>query len=123
MKRMIFIVESDGPMAELLTRIFMKMGMEVVYANDAKTAYPAWEIIREEVCMIVSNTHAPKEFSGVELLNSVRKKDEKTPFYLMSGDDSIGEPILQAFRDLGMTEFLSKPFNSEYLSQLAGNVC
>ena len=59
--------------------------------------------------MIISDIHMPF-FSGMELLEYVRKDLQRNTAFIILSAEGLESTVLEAF-DLGVTDFLTKPFS------------
>lgn len=85
---------------------------EVVKASDGRQAKQLLE--KEEFGLIITDIHMPFH-SGLEIVTFVRKELKKqTPIIILSAE-GLEETVLQAF-DLGVNDFLSKPFSPAELA-------
>ncbi|MEO9871257.1 response regulator transcription factor [Ekhidna sp.] len=116
MKKRILICEDD---AVLSSMILFKLGKdnlgEVVKVNDGKEAMKLLQ--EEEFDLIISDIHMPF-ISGMRLLEFVREDQKKTTNFIILSSEGLESTVLDAF-DLGVTDFLTKPFSPGELSMRA----
>ena len=113
MKHRILVCEDDELLSSMIA---FKLGKdqlgEVVKVTNGKDAKNALE--SEKFSMIISDIHMPF-FSGLELLEHVRQGlNQNTAFIILSAE-GLESTVLEAF-DLGVTDFLTKPFSPGELS-------
>ncbi|MFP4387231.1 MAG: response regulator, partial [Alphaproteobacteria bacterium] len=110
------------PMRELLVDIIKTLGVGTVYkAPDGKSAYRQYVIKKPDI--IITDWHMP-EMDGLELTEKVRKASDSpnrtTPIIMISGFNAPSR--ISKSRNLGVTEYLSKPFRVEDLSKRISHV-
>ncbi|MEO1255246.1 MAG: response regulator, partial [Bacteroidota bacterium] len=75
------------------------------------------EIEKSHFDLIISDIHMPF-FSGMQLLEHVRQKQHRDTNFIMLTAEGLETTVLEAF-DLGVTDFLTKPFSPGELSMRA----
>jgi len=101
-KKKVLLVDDEKDLLELISCDFEEAGYDVSTASDGPSALKA---IREnEFSLIVSDNHMPG-FTGLELLEYVKKQRYKTPVYILSGNIEIKNEVLAA----GAEGFFDKP--------------
>lgn len=69
---------------------------------------------REELKVVITDLHMPN-MSGKAFVSAFRKTLPEVPVIVSSGNISDGD--LEAFRAMGVTQFLDKPFTEGQLGQ------
>lgn len=112
MKR-ILLVEDEGDLRALLTKMIERGGYEVVQACDGNEAEA---ILRNEsVDLIISDLVMPGK-DGIELLMDIRRKLPDIKIIAMSGGGHTGTgTYLTVARALGANITLNKPFEGKCL--------
>jgi DNA-binding response OmpR family regulator len=115
-KKRVLLADDDELLASLLDFRLKKGGYEVHHSSNGKEVKEYLETEMPDI--IVSDIMMPY-FSGIELINYVRKDlDSKTPIIIISSAGNE-ENVLSAF-ELGANDFISKPVSpSELLVRLA----
>ncbi|AZQ58158.1 response regulator transcription factor [Maribacter sp. MJ134] len=115
-KKRVLLADDDELLASLLDFRLKKSGYEVHHSSDGKQVKEYLETEMPDI--IVSDIMMPY-FSGIELINYVRKDlDSKTPIIIISSAGNE-ENVLSAF-ELGANDFISKPVSpSELMVRLA----
>lgn len=109
----ILVCEDDEVLS---TMIRFKLGKDnlgkVVKVSDGRKAM---ELLKsEDFDMIISDIHMPF-FSGMQLLEFVRNGQKKNTNFIILSSEGLEATVLEAF-DLGVTDFLTKPFSPGELS-------
>ncbi|WP_396637852.1 response regulator transcription factor [Maribacter sp. R77961] len=115
-KKRVLLADDDELLASLLDFRLKKGGYEVHHSSNGKEVKEYLETEMPDI--IVSDIMMPY-FSGIELINYVRKDlDSKTPIIIISSAGNE-ENVLSAF-ELGANDFISKPVSpSELMVRLA----
>jgi len=115
-KKRILLADDDELLASLLNFRLKKGGYEVHHSSDGKQVKEYLETEMPDI--IVSDIMMPY-FSGIELINYVRKDlGSNTPIIIISSAGNE-ENVLSAF-ELGANDFISKPVSpSELMVRLA----
>lgn len=118
----ILIAEDVLPMRNTLVKLLEILGVGKVYA--AKDGRQAFNIFcRTKPDIVIADWHMPIE-DGIELVenirNSPRSPNKLTPIIFITGYGSP-ERITRA-RDLGVTEYLIKPFTAADLAKRIAHV-
>lgn len=115
----ILLADDDELLASLLNFRLEKAGYEVQHVLDGKEVKKYLSHSMPDI--IVSDIMMPY-FSGIELINHVRKElSSQTPIIIISSAGNE-ENVLSAF-ELGANDFISKPVSpSELLVRIAREV-
>jgi CheY-like chemotaxis protein len=116
-KLSVLIVEDLVPMQRLLKDIIQTLGVGTIYtSSNGKHGYTQY--ISKQPDMIVTDWHMP-ELDGIELIEKIRKNPDSPrrdiPIIMISGLNASAR-ITKA-RDIGVTEYLVKPFNVQALAK------
>ena len=107
LKNQLLLADDDELLAALLKFRFIKEGYTVHQCKDGKEVKEY--LTTHEPDIIVSDIMMPY-FSGIELINYVRKDlSLRTPIIIISSAGNE-ENVLSAF-ELGANDFISKPFS------------
>ncbi len=109
-KKHILVVDDEPAWLQILAYILKKKGYEVRGESSAAAALEALKTFRPD--MIVSDVRMP-DMNGFDFLDRVRRsrKISRTPFVFISAIDD--EESKNAARNLGATDYLTKPFNED----------
>jgi two-component system chemotaxis response regulator CheY len=109
----VLVVDDNVHMRALLCRILHSLGIKTIY--DATNAQEAWEIFALNPCDIMFLDWVLSGMNGVDFTEKVRNApDSPNPFIpivMISGYSS--KECVNAARDAGVTEFLTKPVSSK----------
>ncbi len=72
------------------------------------------KLLANDYDIVISDIHMPF-FSGMQLLEMVRKEMNKNTAFIILSAEGLEATVLEAF-DLGVTDFLTKPFSPGELS-------
>ncbi|MCW6035279.1 response regulator [Spirulina subsalsa FACHB-351] len=106
----ILLIEDDETLAELLTETLISNYYLVDHATDGQTGWDLAEAF--EYDLILLDFLVP-QMNGLEFCQELRKKGDRTPILLMTGDQSQTRKV--AILDAGADDYLTKPFNLEEL--------
>ncbi len=110
----IVLVDDEPGVLRALTLLLQALKCEVS-PFDTPGAALSYLVTKPPVDLVLSDMRMP-EFSGAELLRSVRRSELRVPFILMSGH-ATNEEVSEA-RALGLQGFISKPFTPAQLADL-----
>lgn len=118
----VLVAEDVLPMRNTLVKMLETMGIGKVYAaKDGRQAFTIF--CRAKPDIVIADWHMPIE-DGVELVekirNSPRSPNKQTPIIFITGY-SAPTRITKA-RDLGVTEYLIKPFSAADLAKRIAHV-
>ena len=117
-KKRILLVEDDESVRRSLCTLFKQKTDYVV--SEAASVASALALLEDmHVHCIISDFRLP-DASGIDLLRTVREKDSKTPFIIITGYGTISIAV-QAMKE-GANEFITKPFAPEQLLQTLTDV-
>lgn len=108
----ILIVEDEPAIMMLLRRVVTSMGHEVLPALHGDEALHLAESERV-LDMIITDLTLPGQLSGVNLLRALRSAKPDVPVVVATGYSS--EETLQICQELGITDFLAKPFEIAFV--------
>ena len=104
----ILCVDDNAPLLRTLALGFRKYGFEVVTASHGIDALQQFQTHDGNFATILSDNSMPG-MNGVEFIKQVRALGYKGRILVMSGRLSVSG--CQAYQDLGVSGFLSKPFD------------
>lgn len=111
----ILVVDDEAPMRELLRIILEAEGYSVTEAGSLSEAYA--QLDRGRFDLVVCDIYLP-DGNGLELIRSARKKNQETPFVVITAHTTPAQAIT-ALRE-GAVDYLSKPFDVEVLKAVVG---
>ena len=107
----ILLVDDDVNLSKVLAHQLKKRNFEVLVANRGKEGL---QLFREhEVDVVLTDIQMP-DFSGLDLLQEIRKTDANVVVIMITAYGSV-EGALQACR-LGANDYITKPFGQEQLT-------
>ncbi|MEP1033142.1 response regulator transcription factor [Ekhidna sp.] len=113
MEKKILICEDDEVLSSMIK---FKLGKDrlgdIINVNNGKDAKEAIE--QNDFSLIISDIHMPF-ISGMQLLEHVREFQKKNTSFIILSAEGLESTVLEAF-DLGVTDFLTKPFSPGELS-------
>lgn len=113
MESKILVCEDDEVLSSMIK---FKLGKdklgEIMKVNNGKEAKNAIE--ENDFDLIISDIHMPF-ISGMQLLEFVRKEKHKNTAFIILSAEGLESTVLEAF-DMGVTDFLTKPFSPGELS-------
>ncbi len=114
----ILIIEDDSRVAGYLSRLLKMLGYHAdVCDNGADGLQKAQDDSYE---LIISDLNMPGEISQMDLIRRLREVRPKCPLVVISGYPS--QERLDSCRELGVTEFLTKPFEVSFIKNILDNM-
>ena len=110
----VLIVDDDPGVVSYLSRVLTLAGHEVVEASDGQAGLAA--AADPTVKLIISDLSMPGGLSGVEFIRMLRDARPDCPVVVISGYPS--EASLSECREMGVTDFLTKPFEMGFIRGL-----
>ena len=106
----ILIVEDEVGIANFLKQGLEEEGYEVLIAHDGKTGYEL--ALSQKLNLILLDWMLP-QMTGIDVCQSIRKTDVKTPIIFLTAKDTVQETIegLKA----GANDYIKKPFSFDEL--------
>ncbi len=106
----ILIVEDEVGIANFLKQGLEEEGYEVLIAYDGKTGYDL--ALSQKLNLILLDWMLP-QMTGIDVCQSIRKTDLKTPIIFLTAKDTVQETIegLKA----GANDYIKKPFSFDEL--------
>jgi DNA-binding NtrC family response regulator len=106
----VFLVDDEGQILRLLTRVLTRAGHTVITAEDGDEARKVWAQHADAIDVMLLDVVIPPH-GGVEVLDEVLERRPGLPFMLISG-----EQIDESLRDrveAAQGSFLRKPFHPD----------
>lgn len=107
----ILIVDDTEDVLRFLEQLVSKMGHDVTTAKNGAEALTILE--DEKFPIIISDLVMPGELSGMDLISEFRKQTPDAGIAIISGYPS-GD-VFERCSELGVVEFLSKPFELSFI--------
>ncbi len=108
----ILLVDDDRSMCRLIDAMLVKMGHEVVHANDG---LEAWALLqRDDINFVLSDWCMPR-MDGVELCRKVRARGNSHYTYLVLLTGNTDENDMIIAMQAGADDFLTKPVKASEL--------
>jgi two-component system chemotaxis response regulator CheY len=116
-KLSVLIVEDTMPLRKLLMSVLMTLGVGTIFsANDGEHAF---NVFCQNNPDIVITDWLMDPMSGIDLIHKIRRDgaspNKMVPIILMTGYSAM--PRVTEARDMGVTEFLVKPFSATDLAK------
>jgi DNA-binding response OmpR family regulator len=105
----LLVVDDDAQVQQLLKMFFESKGMRVIAAGSGEEALKA---VERNPVLIMLDVNMPG-MDGVLTLKKLKEAKPQVPIVMMSGGGEKG--MAQAALKLGAYDYVSKPFNLEYL--------
>lgn len=114
----ILIVEDDQDVQETILSVFESdPDKQVLFAKDGLEALQVFE--ENDVFLIITDVRMPG-MNGIDFCREVAKKNRPVSILVMSGMSKI--PDWQELLKAGVSEFLEKPFDLDYLRERADDL-
>ncbi len=114
--RTVLLIEDDPLLRNAVRSWMIKVGFEVLEADNSDTAIEMFEAHRQTIDFVMQDLVLPGQFSGVELLQELLARRADLPIIIASGaiDDGDADQLCA----LGAKAYLSKPYKIEQLMVL-----
>jgi CheY-like chemotaxis protein len=109
--RKILVLDDDTIIRSYFERLLTRLGYTVSLAANGAEGLSACE--DPEIDLIISDLFMPGAPFGIELIRQLREKRPSCPIVVISGEG--GMKIVQDCAALGVTEFLTKPFEMGFI--------
>jgi DNA-binding response OmpR family regulator len=110
-KLKILLVEDDPVLGYIVKDFLQKQGYEVTHCTDGDVAWHQFMKNIYDVCLL--DILLPGKKDGMELANSIRKKNENIPIIMLSSKNLDHDKI--AGFESGADDYITKPFNLQEL--------
>lgn len=117
-RALVLVVDDEEPMLEVLTETLDRIGVAVLAESDPRQAV---EHVKrgDRFDVAVLDLRMP-HVDGFTLLELIRKQQPDVPVIVVTGYPSAASA--KRCRELGVTQYLRKPFDPEELSRLVRRV-
>ncbi|GMQ28417.1 response regulator transcription factor [Algoriphagus confluentis] len=112
MTKKILIIEDDLLISSLVQFRLKKDGYDTHLVKDGNEGIDAIDSVNPD--LIITDVMMPFR-SGIELIHHAKKFSPKTPIIVLSSLGDEENVVLEAF-NLGVSDFISKPFNPNELA-------
>lgn len=107
----ILLVEDDPVLGYIVKDFLQKQGYELTHCTDGDVAWNQFMKNIYDVCLL--DILLPGKKDGMELANSIRKKNENIPIIMLSSKNLDNDKI--AGFECGADDYITKPFNLQEL--------
>ena len=109
----VLLVEDSGTMRSIIRRSLKEL--DVLNVVEADNGLRALEFFRNgEFDLIITDWNMPEK-DGLEMMKEIRAVNKKIPIVMITTEN--GRHRVKEAIQLGVTDYLIKPFSSEALSQ------
>lgn len=113
----VLVVEDSPPMLELVTGILKVMGVKKI--GTAVNGEEGWKRFQKDRPDVIITDWLMEPLDGIEFTTRIRRDplsiDRLVPIIIMTGYTAITR--VEMARDMGVTEFLVKPFTANDLAR------
>jgi CheY-like chemotaxis protein len=111
------LIEDEDDLRNLLEEYLKDNGLSVVSFGSADKALPYWKAHGDEIELILTDMRMPGTIDGIGLAREIRNtpNSRQPAIVMISGFEPPQKKMLE---QLGITEFISKPFRISELSKL-----
>ncbi|MBI3542234.1 MAG: response regulator [Deltaproteobacteria bacterium] len=113
------LIEDEDDLRTLLEEYLKDNGLSVASFGSADKALPYWENNSSDIDLVLTDMRMPGTIDGIGFARAERAKGAHQPSIVMIS--GFEPPPRQMLQDLGITEFISKPFRISELSRLCAN--
>lgn len=108
----VLLVDDEEAILEILSASLERYGYQTFSRSDGALALEFLDERLPEVDVVVADLVMPR-FDGTRLVREIRRRSPSLPLVIMTG--ALSAEARQNFVQLGVTEFLLKPFQTEAL--------
>ena len=112
----VLIIEDEQAILNLLRRIITHIGHEALTSSNGSEALAM--LASFDPHLIISDLRMPGKPSGIDLIRELRNRLPRLPIIVISGYASNN--MLAAWPELGIDEFLPKPFDMDAIRDAVG---
>lgn len=110
------LIEDEDDLRTLLEEYLKDNGLSVASFGSADKAYPYWEQNADNIDLVLTDMRMPGTIDGIGLAKAIRNRPGHQPSIVMIS--GFEPPPRQMLHDLGIKDFISKPFRISELSRL-----
>lgn len=110
------LIEDEDDLRTLLEEYLKDNGLSVVSFASADKALVYWQKNASNIDLILSDMRMPGNIDGIGLAKEIRQSSQHQPYIVMIS--GFEPPPKQMLEQLGIKEFISKPFRISELSKL-----
>lgn len=109
----VLVIDDDPYIVELVVALLRDIGVrEIRRADGVVAALQRFSEKGTRIRLIICDWMMPG-MEGIEFLRQVRSIDADVPFLMLTSKSTVGS--VQEAMDLGVTQYISKPFNLNML--------
>ena len=112
MENKILVVDDEDFHRELMQKLLVKLGYDVVVVDSAEAAFS--HLAKEKVSIIITDLIL-LEMDGVEFCQKIRETDKKTIIIALSGHTDLYDD--DKIKDAGFDNHLTKPFKLDVIEE------
>lgn len=112
----ILIVDDNKSITYVLERFMDLEGYSTETAKSGEEALYLIRVLKKKYRLMLLDINMPGGMHGVDLCLEIRKHDEETPIYAISGLQSLF--VLADVQAAGFSGYLEKPILREHLAEL-----
>ena len=110
-KLKILLVEDDPVLGYVVKDFLQKQDFDVTHCNEGDAAWHQFMKNIYDICLL--DVMLPGKKDGMELANSIRKKNENIPIILLSAKNMDNDKIMGF--ESGADDYVTKPYNLQEL--------
>ncbi len=114
--RTVLLIEDDPLLRNAVRSWMIKVGFEVLEADNTDTAIEVFEAHRQTIDFVMQDLVLPGQRNGIELLEELLSRRADLPVIIASG--AIDAGVADQLYALGAKAYLSKPYKMEQLMEL-----
>ena len=114
--RTVLLIEDDPLLRNAVRSWMVKVGFEVLEADNSDTAIEVFEAHRQTIDFVMQDLVLPGQRNGIELLEELLSRRADLPVIIASG--AIDAGVADQLYALGAKAYLSKPYKMEQLMEL-----
>lgn len=115
MSNTVLVVDDSMIIRNMAQRTLQGAGFKVITANDGQQGLLVWEQNKLQIDLIITDVNMPI-LDGFDLVNSVRKLDQKTPIVFLTTESA--QERKDKAKGMGAQGWMVKPFAPERLVEV-----
>lgn len=114
----ILVIDDEESIRTYFERSLSRMGHEAVLAENGEAGCE--QAKQPDIKVIITDMRMPGALGELELIRALRQLRPELPLIVISGYGN--EAMLRDCQDLGVTDFLSKPFELSFVRSVITDV-
>lgn len=114
LSKRILVVDDEKPITYFLKQVLEHLGYDVVICNSSIEALTIISKDKDNFDLMITDMGMP-DGNGLELLNKVKKINDKVPVILCTGFSEL--VTYENYQEVGLDGYVAKPFNADQIAR------